>query len=106
MLSKEREIFKNIYNKRLDKIDELSETIDYGDLKFIVNSSGLETNFSELKDPVTFLYSIKKREISTEEVQHKQEEFNTYLKKIELEKNLKSEIKHWLILISFLWTMV
>ena len=49
-----------MYNKRLDKIDELSETIDYGDLKFIVNSSGLETNFSELKDPVTFLYSIKK----------------------------------------------
>ena len=94
MLSKEREIFKNIYNKKLDKIDELSETIDYGDLKFIVKSGGLKTNFSELKDPVTFHYSIKKREISTEVAQHKQEEFNTYLKKIELEINLKSEIKH------------
>ena len=26
LLSKEKEIFKNIYNKRLDKIDELSKT--------------------------------------------------------------------------------
>ena len=26
--------------------------INYGDLKFIVNSSGLENDFSELKNPV------------------------------------------------------
>ena len=38
--------------------------IDYGDLKFVVNSTGLETNFSELKDPAAVLDSIKKREIS------------------------------------------
>ena len=66
MLSKEKEIFKNIYNKRLNKIDELSKKIDYGDLIFIVNSSGLETNFSELKDPVAFLDSIKKPKMSIE----------------------------------------
>ena len=55
--------------------------IDYGNLKFIVNSIGLETNFSDLKDPVAFLDSIKKREISIEEIQFKQEEFDRYLKK-------------------------
>ena len=60
MYSKEREILKNIYKKRLDKMDELSKKIDYGDLKFIVYSSGLVTDFSELKDPVAFLDSIKK----------------------------------------------
>ena len=32
-------------------------------MKFIVHSSGLETDFSELKDHVAFLDSIKKREI-------------------------------------------
>ena len=69
--SKEREIFKNIYNKRLNKIDELFKTIDYGDLRFIISSSSIETNFSELKDPVAFLDSVKKREISIKEVQHK-----------------------------------
>ena len=55
MRSKEREIFKNIYNKRLDKIIELFKATDYGDLKFIISSSGTETDFSELKDPVAFL---------------------------------------------------
>ena len=39
-------------------MDELSKTIDYGDLKFIISSSGTETNFSELKDPVAFIDSI------------------------------------------------
>ena len=41
LLSKEREIFRNIYKKILNKIDELSKQTDYGDLKFIVHSNGL-----------------------------------------------------------------
>ena len=81
LLSKEREIFKNIYNKRLNKIDELFQKIDYGDMKFILHSSGLEIDFSELKDPVAFLDSIKNCEISIEEAQQKQEEFSGYLRK-------------------------
>ena len=35
LLSKEREIFKDIYNKRLDKIEELSNKINYNDLKYV-----------------------------------------------------------------------
>ena len=31
LILKEREIFKNIYKKRLDKIDELDKKIDYDD---------------------------------------------------------------------------
>ena len=50
-------------------------------MKFLVNSTGLETDFSELKDPVAFLDSIKKREKSKEEAQCKQKEFDRYLKK-------------------------
>ena len=49
-------------------------------MKFTFNSSGLETDFSELKDLVAFLDIIKKQEISIEEAQHKKEEFNKYLK--------------------------
>ena len=49
----------NIYNKRPNEIGELSKKIDYGDFKLIVNSSGLETDSSELKDPVAFLDNIK-----------------------------------------------
>ena len=56
-------------------------------MKFIANSSGLETNFSEIKDPATFLDSIKKYEILIKEAQYKQEEFNKY----QLEINLKNK---------------
>ena len=66
---------------RIFTTKDLSKTIYYGDFKFIVNSSGIETNFSELKDLVAFLDSIKKCEISIEGVRNKQEEFNRYLKK-------------------------
>ena len=59
LLGKEREICKNIYHERLYKIDELSKKIHYGDMKFIVNSSGLENDFSNLKDPLAFLTMLK-----------------------------------------------
>ena len=38
LLSKEREIFKDIYNKRLDKIEELNNKIDYNNLEYAVYS--------------------------------------------------------------------
>ena len=80
MVSKKRKILIKIYNKRLDKIDELSKENDYADFKFIVNSSCSETSFNELKVPIAFLDNILKREILMEEVPHKQEEFSRYLK--------------------------
>ena len=36
LLSKEREIFKDIYNKRLDKIEEMNNKINYDDLDYII----------------------------------------------------------------------
>ena len=83
----------NIYNKRLDKIDKLSKKIDYGHLKFIVNSTGLETDFSELKDPAAFLDSIKKPEILIEEARYKQKKFSRYLKRIRIGNNSEKDKK-------------
>ena len=61
LLSKEREIFKDIYNKRLDKIEELNNKINYNNLKYVVVNSGKIFDFSTLKDPLTLLEEIKKR---------------------------------------------
>ena len=36
LISKEREIFKDIYIKRLDKLEELNNKIDYDNLKYVV----------------------------------------------------------------------
>ena len=63
--SKEREIFKDIYNKRLDKIEELNNKIDYDNLKYVVVvGTGDEYNFDNLDEPLILLNNIKKGEIS------------------------------------------
>ena len=41
LISREIEIFKDIYNKRLDKIEELNNKIDYDNLKYVVEKSGV-----------------------------------------------------------------
>ena len=80
LLSKEREIFKDIYNKRLDKIEELNNKIDYDNLEYAVYSRKELINFSELKSPLTLLDEIKKGEITLEEANNYQKDYLDYLK--------------------------
>ena len=70
LLSKEREIFKDVYNKRLDKIEELNNKIDYDNLEYAAYSRKELINFSELKSPLTLLDEIKKGEITLEEAKN------------------------------------
>ena len=51
-------------------------------MNFIVNSTGDETDFSEVENRITFLNNIKSGEITTEETKGSQDGFNKYLKKI------------------------
>ena len=82
LISKETEILKDIYNKRLDKIKELDNKIDYDNLKYVVERSGLEYNFNKIKDPITFLKDIKEGKISVEEAKEKQNDYYSYLNTI------------------------
>ena len=79
LLSKEREIFKDIYNKRLDKIEELDNEIDYDDLDYAILNKNMEYNFSIEKDPISLLNDIKKGEISVEEAKNRQKNYLNYL---------------------------
>ena len=58
LLLREREIFKDIYNKRLDKIEELNNKIDYNNLNYVVVGTGDKYSFDDLDDPLTFLNNI------------------------------------------------
>ena len=87
LISKEIEIFKDIHNKRLDKIKELDNKIDYDNLKYVVEKSGakkdsIEYNFNKIKDPMTLLKDIGDGKISIQEAKDKQEHYYNYLKKI------------------------
>ena len=59
LLSREREICKNIYNKRLDQTKKLSKKIDYNNLKHTVISTGEEFEFDRSEDHILFLNDIK-----------------------------------------------
>ena len=88
LLSKEKEIFKNINNKRLDKIKELSTKIDYKNLKYTAIRSGEESEFDKSEDPLVFLNDIKKGKISLEEAKNLQQDYEKYLN--EMRKGNKS----------------
>ena len=79
LLSKEREIFKDIYNKRLDKIEELNSKVDYDNLEYVAVNSRTTYNFSQLTDPLTFLNEIKKGETSIEEAKNIQQNYLNHL---------------------------
>ena len=79
LLSKKREIFKDICNKRLDKIEELNNKIDYDNPEYVAVKSSKIFDFSQLKDPLTFLEEIKKGEISLEEAKNSQQNYLDYL---------------------------
>ena len=82
LISKEREIFKDIYNKRLDKLEELNNKIDYDNLKYVVESSGDEYRFNKIEYPIAFLNDIKKGKISLEEAKEQQKNYYNYLNMI------------------------
>ena len=79
LLSKEREIFKDIYNKRLDEIEEMNDEIDYDDLDYVVLKKNMEYNFSIEKDPISLLNAIKDGEISLEDAKDRQKNYLHYL---------------------------
>ena len=82
LLSKEREIFTNIYNKRLDKIEELTKKVDCNNLIFTKLSTGNTIDFSKKTDPLTLLKKIRDGKITVERARVLQEDFNNNIEKL------------------------
>ena len=84
LLSRERKIFKDIYNKRLEKIEELNNKIDYNDLNYFVVGTGYKYSFDDIDDPLTLLNNIKKGKISMGKAIEQQYNFLKYLNLIRI----------------------
>ena len=56
--SKEREIFEDVYKKRLDKIEELTTKINDKNLKSTTLSTGETFDFTGKNDPLTLLKKL------------------------------------------------
>ena len=73
---------KDIYNRRLDKIEKLNNKIDYDNLKYGIYRTKKIYDFSELADPLTLLDEIKKGKISLEQAKNNQKNYLEYLNTI------------------------
>ena len=78
LCSKEREIFKDIYNKKLDEIEEMNNKIDYNDLEYVVLSNDMACNFSVEKYPISLLNDIKSGKTTLKEAKDAQENYRYY----------------------------
>ena len=79
LCSKEREIFKDIYNKKLDEIEKMNNKIDYNDLEYVVLSNDMACNFSVEKYPISLLNDIKSGKTTLKEAKDAQENYRYYL---------------------------
>ena len=102
LLSKEGEIFKNIFNERLDKIEELNKNVDCDNLKYFVKSSDEEFAFDKSEDLMIFINNIKTDKISLKETKNLQQDYGTYLKRIRKGNKSAEQKKLWQIQIFFL----
>ena len=73
----------------------MNNKIDYDNLEYVAVNSGKIFDFSNIKDPITFLEEIKKGKISLEEAKNIQRNYLEYLniirkgnKNAEQKKNL------------------
>ena len=57
----------------------MNNKIDYDNLQYVAVNSGKRYNFTELKDPLTFLNEIKKGKMSLEEVKNIQQNYLNFL---------------------------
>ena len=85
LFSKEREIFKDIYNKRLDKIEVMNNKIDYDDLECVVLSNDMTYNISVKKDPISLLNDIKSSKTALKEAKDAQKDYLYYSNTIQKE---------------------
>ena len=97
LISKKREIIKNINEKNLDKIGELAGKANYDDLIYAAESSDKGTDSRVKANAIVFLNDIKTNNITIDKEKALQEDFSKYLnmirqKKAEKPKKMLSNI--------------
>ena len=100
LFSKEREIFRDFYNDRLEQLQLATHNVDYNNLNYEVITSCDKYQFDGLKDSLVFLKEIKEGKISIQEAKNIQKEFNKKLNFIR--RGNKNNGKLLIILIIFI----
>ena len=87
-LSKQKEIYNRLLNKRLDEIQKISKEIDFNNLTYYFKSSNISLiNFIKFKGPLSFFNQIKNSNISLGKAEEDQEILKSSLGEIKIRKS-------------------
>ena len=97
-LSKQKEIFEELANKRIDEIQNLSKQTDFNNLTYYSKGKSAQKYFVGFKGPLGFYKNMKEGDIKLEKAEEKQKEFKSDLNEISKRRykpeNEKSSIKN------------
>ena len=89
MISKQKEIFNEHVDERLEKITDLDIKVNSDDLIYRYKSRTADAKFDRFDNALDTIDKIKKGEISLTDVKNNQEKFKSNLGEIKRESNKK-----------------
>ena len=93
-ISKQKEIFNELVDERLEKITDLDKKVNSDDLIYRYKGNTADVKFDEFDNALNIINKIQNGKISQENVKNNQEKFKSYLGEIKKEtKNIDQKSK-------------
>ena len=88
-ISKQKEIFNELVDERLEKITDLDKKVNSDDLIYRYKGNTADVKFDKFDNALNITNEIQNGEIRLADVKNYQEKFKSYLGEIKKEKNQK-----------------
>ena len=93
MISKQKQIFNELVDKRLEKITDLGKKVNSYDLIYRCKGHTSDLNSDEFDNALALIDKIRDGKISLIDVKNNQEKFKSYLGEIKKENNKRKSKK-------------
>ena len=90
-ISKQKEIFNELVDERLEKITDLDKKVNSDDLIYRYKGNTADVKFDKFDNTFNVINKIQNGEISLADVKNNQEKFKTYLGEIKKERIKESQ---------------
>ena len=92
-ISKQKKIFNELENERLEKITDLDKKVNSNDLIYRYKGNTPDLNFDEFDNALALIDKIRDGKISLTDVKNNQEKFKSYLGEIRKGDNIRKSKK-------------
>ena len=95
MISKQKEIFNELVDERLEKITDLDKKVNSDDLIYRYKGNTADVKFDKFDNALDIIDKIRDGKIDLADVKNNQEKFKSYLGEIKKGKKIKRAKKHF-----------